>query len=84
MGYRMQDLGENDWGVESLPMRDQELSLYTLPHPHNRLVKPLVSLPACPSHVLQRTSLPNEGHLHEQSISSDCLLATCSCGSLPT
>ena len=47
-------------------------------------VKPLVCLPACPSHVLQRTSLPNEGHLHEQSISSDCLLATCSCGSLPT
>lgn len=46
--------------------------------------RPLVCLPAHPSHGLQLTSLPKEGLLHELSISSDCLLATCSCGSLPT
>lgn len=36
------------------------------------------------SSALQLTSLSTRGHLHEQSICSECLTPTCSRGSLPT
>lgn len=70
--------------AECFPGGTKSRASTPFPAPITGYSRPLVCLPAQPSPALQLTSLPSEGLLHEQSISSDCLLATCSCGSLPT